>query len=278
MAVLEHLILCPRAGLCNRVRTISSAKRLASRYGFKLTLFWTWGDYYALFQPDASMDWISEIPQELESTYLEIRHWDREKHTVRGWRRLPVTEGRGIILKTGQPFRATEESHLDPFELKPFLPRPVNHIMDKVIAFKAAHFSRRTIGMHIRRTDMYVANRDSPDEVFVRAANRLVGDGYDIFLATDNGETEQMMRKRFGNRIISYPKNPDLIKRWPRKEFCYEETVDDLVDLHILAACEFIVGSFGSSYSQIAIDYSRNSERCWIARLPRGREFSSDDF
>lgn len=263
-SLLEHLILCPTKGIGNRLQSIASAKRLQSMYGFRLTLCWDWGDYHGLFNPEPALDWLGAVSPEMKATYRHMEHGtllDGER--ARG-QRVPIGKDRHIILVSPCTFRADEENGDKTWDLKPYLPRPVDNIFKTVVAFKQAHFTK-TVGMHIRRSDLKVANQWSPDQLFVSEAERLINDGYNIFLATDNSSIEQMMKNKFGNHIIIYPKNPELKIRWPREAFSYEETADDLVDLFLLAASEFIVGPFGSSFTRIAFLYN-GSKKCRILK------------
>src|SRR5437867_3975326 len=54
--VLEHLVVDPMGGLCNRLRAIASARRLCAKAGARCTVIWDWGDYRTLFDDDT--DWM----------------------------------------------------------------------------------------------------------------------------------------------------------------------------------------------------------------------------
>src|SRR5260221_1407769 len=58
-------------------------------------------------------------------------------------------------------------------------------------------------------------------------------------------------------RCKLYPKNPKIAQRWPR-EFSLEEIIDDYVDLLLLASCNYVLGSKGSSYSRVAMALNRS--------------------
>jgi hypothetical protein len=274
MTLLEHLILRPKAGLGNRLQAICSARRLSLKYGFKLTLCWDWGDFHRLFQPVPGMDWIPSIPPEGETSYRNIALQLLPPEIAHRGQRVPMTGYRWIVLHAAHMFCATEEEADDPNIMPEFhrlLPWPTELIARRIAEFKQENFGR-IIGMHIRRGDLRLANKESPDALFIAEAERLVDDNYDIFLATDNAETEQMMRQRFGGRIVSYPKNATIKKRWPRKAFSYEETRDDLIDLQLLAGCERIIGSYGSSYTRIAACYLGQLDKCKILQMSESSE------
>jgi hypothetical protein len=108
-----------------------------------------------------------------------------------------------------------------------------------------------------------------------------------------------MMRDRFGERVIVFPKNWELPFRWPRLTAGGEklapdllekqirsgateappdfvdaellaagaELIPDFVDMQLLAACEYVIGSAISSYSQMAARYN-GSPRCVMLPAP----------
>jgi hypothetical protein len=111
----------------------------------------------------------------------------------------------------------------------------------------------RAVGFHIRRTDNKVSIRNSPDHLFVAEAERVIDEGRQVFLATDNTVTEAMMIRRFGGRILVFPRRKVLAQRWPRPDFDLAALDDDLCDLLLLARTEYVIGSHYSSYSGLAI-------------------------
>jgi hypothetical protein len=68
------------------------------------------------------------------------------------------------------------------------------------------------------------------------------------------------MRARLSGRVISYPKKPDR-QRQPGAIPAVAELADDFVDLLLLSACDYVVGSWGSSYSSLAMA-TNGSPRC----------------
>src|SRR5262245_14328154 len=88
---LEHLILYPKGGLCNRMRAIASARRLCSRAGARCTIAWDWGDYRAVFEDDT--EWVPYDPlrDTIPNGFHHIRNllWG-EGGTTKN-RRIPVT-------------------------------------------------------------------------------------------------------------------------------------------------------------------------------------------
>jgi len=108
------------------------------------------------------------------------------------------------------------------------------------------------VGFHMRRTDHKKSIRYSPDEMFIERAKSIINSGKRIFLATDNIQTELLMKRHFGLHVVTFPKRQSLERRWPRV-FDQIAAEDDLVELFLLAKTEFIVGSYFSSFSGMAI-------------------------
>jgi hypothetical protein len=176
-----------------------------------------------------------------------------------------VTADPRVVVRSGYVFTAAEE----PAPLRyttlfhavfPWLPRPHPLLMERINSFRQA-LPPRTVGMHIRRTDHRAAIARSPDEAYFREADRLVEDGYTIFLATDNLASLQTMQQRYGDRLVHYPKASEMAERWPRAVSRSEDVADDIIDLWLLAACDFVIGSSLSSYSRLAIVLN-GSDRC----------------
>ncbi len=277
--MLEHLVVYPISGLCNRMRTIASAKRLCARAGARCTIIWDWGDYRALFDDDTEwmpytegMDWQKD---NLIPGYHHIRHSPpRDGGSRRNWR-VPVTAHPRIALTSRFVFGAVEERRLrrytvyEEHDVMPWFPKPVPAILREVEAFKRASFRPGTVGMHIRRTDNINAALRSPDRSYFKHGDRLVDSGQQLFLATDNQETLELLRRRYGRNLIHYPKRSDLERRWPRTSSTEQAIVDDMVDLWLLASCEFVIGSQGSSFSRVAI-LLNGSRRCKAIDHPFG--------
>jgi hypothetical protein len=272
---LQHLIVDPLGGLCNRLRAIAPAKRLASLTGARCTIAWDWGDYRALF--DDETEWmpncsLSHAEGDVRIPgYRHLHHLQNsEGGSIRN-RRVPVTAQPRIVVRSAYYFFAAEERvplrYLKGYEaILPWFPQPHSSIMDRVRAMRH-DMPPRTVGVHLRRTDNQRAISRSKDEAYFREADRLVEDGYTIFLATDNLVSLETMQQRYGEHLIHYPKTTHMAERWPRATADPEDIVDDMIDLWLLAACDFVIGSAPSTYSQTAIVLN-GSDRCKVVDLP----------
>ena len=254
MSTLKHLALCPRGGLGNRLRAIASARRIGELFQVRCTVVWAWGNYDELFLPAAGTDWIPALTSEMKRwpcvSHLLTRDGGNEQN-----RRVSLSLGENVVVCSHYPFNATEEpGFIDETQVQPWLPQPAEVIRAKVRDFKEAHL-HNAVGIHMRRADNKKAKRGTPEALYFAEAERALGLGYRIFLATDKEQTAALMKERYGDRLITYPKTSNLKRRWPRP-FRLVDTIDDIVDLHLLAACQFVIGSRYSSFSRLAALYN----------------------
>ena len=105
----------------------------------------------------------------------------------------------------------------------------------------------RTVGVHIRRGDGASPIRYSPTHAFVRLMESEIrsDDRTEFFVASDSAEEVEHLSRLFPGRIGSYPK-----RAFRRDE--PEAIQDALVDMHCLSRCRKVIGSFGSSFSDVA--------------------------
>lgn len=151
-------------------------------------------------------------------------------------------------------------------------------IRAKVDAFKRAHFEGEVIGLHVRYMDRKTSLKD-----FLTHVDRLHARKPDamIFLATDNKEAEERIRARypkvtttpkwFPETGISMHQNPECPDR-------LNNVVEALVDMYLLAECDYLVFPGSSTFSKIAslishmaprniIDIERYSPRIRLKRF-----------
>ncbi len=244
------------------MRAIASAKRLCQMADARCSVVWDWQDYEALFEPDPAIDVIAELSEGLARNYSAMRTLLNDEGGSPELRRIPLDGPTGVVLDSCHCFGATSDvKPIDKAGLLPWLARPSRAVREKVVAFRGAAFPPGPIvGLHMRRTDNRAAVAISPDRLFVRAARSIRREGGAVFLATDNPQTEAKLRLRIAEGIIAYPKDAAIRQRGPRS-FDLAQTVTDYADLLLLAACDYVVGSWGSSYSSLAIALN-GSPRC----------------
>jgi hypothetical protein len=259
---LEHLVLIPQGELANRMRAIASAKRVSQIAGARCSIVWNWPDYETLFQRDRSISLLPSLPEDLEHRYHAMRTLMNEEGGSPETRRIPLDGPAGIVLKSCHCFAAASDGKpMDEAGLVPWLPQPADGIRDRVAGFRADNMAPGPVaGLHMRRTDHRAARARSPDWLFIRVARAARKNGEEIYLATDDPKTEAKMRARLSGKVISSPKKPDRQRR-PGAIPDPAELADDYVDLLLLSACDYVVGSWGSSYSSLAMAIN-GSPRC----------------
>ena len=256
--MLEHLIVRVQGGLCNRLRAIASARRLCQRTGAKCSLVWNWGDFWHFFAPIPGLDVLNYKP------LCSSRH--PRMGDLPSDQRIIDVQASTVKIRSAHIFWGNDEPKIDTTDVVPWVPRLYARLEMLVDQFAAERLTR-AVGFHIRRTDNELAIASSPDALFLAEAQRVIAAGWNIFLATDNLATEQMMTSRFGASIITYPRRQQLAARWPRPEFDATALDDDLLDLFLLARTKFIIGCQCSSYSAMAMALN-GSPLCRRLELP----------
>lgn len=273
MATLEHLLVEPINGLCNRIRVLASAKRFSQQTGVPCTILWDWPDYAAMFEPDPALEIVphAAVPQHYRHMMAPAGHGPG-RHLG-----IPLDGHSRIAITTCHSFGTTADTHYFGMEeLLPWLPQPSARVKEAVQGFRAAKFPPANIvGMHIRRTDNDIAILESPSWKFLHQARALAASGRHVYLATDTRKTEQRMVRQLTSSILIYPKNPAIAERWPR-EAELEEVIADYADLLLLASCDYVLGSADSSFSSLAMALNGSSRCGMIEELPLGT-ISRDD-
>ena len=265
MIQLRSLTLIPHSGMCNRLLAIASARRLCKQTGANCSVVWDWGEFASLFlhPPDIT---IVKSASEAEKT---IRH---QPFHINPTRSIDVTV-KSLNVYSGYIFWGNYEPAITIADVLPFIPRLNQQLQAVVNKFSSTHL-KNSIGFHLRRTDQSLSVKYSPDILFFQRARKLIADGKNIFLATDNLKTETKMKKLFGDKVITYQKRTNLERRWPRRYFDQIAAEDDLIDLFLLTKTEFVLGSYFSSYSSLAMALN-DSPHCSILRIPKLSRFKT---
>jgi hypothetical protein len=264
--MLKQLNVIPLGGLCNRMRTIASALRICHLTGAICCVHWEWGDFYALFEKPTVLNFsvISERTPLLG--FKHIIHLRPQEGGSRDNWKIPTKNGEYIAVATRHSFGIEEDGKkIFDKDITPWLPIPAKQLLGTIVE-QTKVFPTRIVGMHIRRTDHPIARKYTPDDLCIYEGSKIIDYGYKIFLATDNIQTEKVMLERFRENILTYKKIPEMSQRWPKRVFSLLETQQDLIDLHLLAKCNYVLGSFGSSYSSLAMHCNGDS-RCKFMKI-----------
>lgn len=122
---------------------------------------------------------------------------------------------------------------------------PIESIQNKIENVCSA-YTMQTVGIHIRRGDHDIAIRKSPIELFIAEMEKEIEKEplTNFYLATDSEAEKAILIKRFGVRIIT-SKNAAIRNTT-------EGIQNAVVDLYALSRTHKILGSFYSSFSEIA--------------------------
>jgi hypothetical protein len=127
--------------------------------------------------------------------------------------------------------------------------QPVDKIA-KQIDQNVSAFNENTFGVHLRRTDHTDAIRHSPIDGFIKAMEeKLENADATFFLSTDSEQDKKRIINRFGQRIIT--REPTLERTSP------QGIADAVIDLFCLSKTKGIIGSYKSTFSQVAAEIGR---------------------
>lgn len=259
------LLLVPVGGLANRMRSIVSAYSLCQKVDARMTVVWfrDWAvnaPFSNIFRPID--DSLFELREARLSDYLINDRPRRRNFWLPKPFQLYIYDDR-IYEATVDPRKQTgfdfeawlkgkkcymscfSEFGTFPNSLYNKIFQPVDAVMATVKHYEHL-FSSRTIGMHIRRTDLTEAIQKSPTHIFIAAAQKEIEHYPDtkIFLATDSDEVKRNLSGIFGDRLITSNR--------PASRNNTAGIQDGLADLFTLSRTVKIYGSAGSSFSTMA--------------------------
>jgi len=130
-------------------------------------------------------------------------------------------------------------------------------LQTRVDEFRRTHFTRPTLGVHVRASDLRTRVR----AIEAAAASALRREpGTRIFVATDNAEVRARYRTRFADVVATekwYPPAGEPMHFHPAHPDATVGAGDALVDLHLLAACDRLIVDSRSSFARLAALRSR---------------------
>ena len=126
-------------------------------------------------------------------------------------------------------------------------------IQQRVDNFASKFLSRKTLGVHVRYTDHRVRLRS-----IINMINKLLKleSGLQIFLATDNIQIKKLFDENYQNVITTehwYPAPGLTIHQNPSCPDPLENGKEALVDLYLLAKCDYLVIDTSSMFAYVAV-------------------------
>lgn len=246
------LELMPCAGLANRMRAIASAATAAEQLDRSLRIGWKvdpgiqTAAFRDLFDAAALPPWVGIVELGRNPGL-----WNEapETNSAIDWELFLVGNAASPIL-TFKSWAAFFEPNTPAWlrHLRSLKPQPsIAAAADAILA--PVPEGTPLIGVHIRRTDHRRSIIHSPSGLFWQAMRAaLAADPTTMFYVASDDERERAAAKdRFGDKVICGPE--------PLGRSTVEGCQGALVDLLCLSRCDRILGSAGSSFSEIAAAY-----------------------
>lgn len=253
--------IIPTGGLCNRMRAIATGVAVAKSYHCPSIIYWNnsqglKANFSELFKPIGQEDiklvenkkWLYNINGNLD--YL--LRWPLLRI------RFEQTVFNFSIYRDGEIYHKLKKAYAHSLLLISCYPMckkyniqgmfiPQDDIQNRIDE-TVSGFSASTIGVHIRRTDNKVSIQASPLEHFTRKMDEEIHkDGNTKFyVASDDKEVKEALKALYPNRIITLMDDTDRNS--------LEGMKFAVLDLFCLSKTNKIIGSVGSSYSQIAAE------------------------
>ena len=232
-----HLQVC--AGFANRVRALVAGLCAAEELKIPLVIHWPPG-------PDCACKALSVLDGESLPKTVKVVSEELYKPTEvlsqDDWEKLlsEWNETSDLTIKSYGIFCATDtyDEHLRRL-------RPSARVKEMLGRRCGSVGWSTAIGVHIRRTDNLKSILGSPLESFLESMRKETE--CQFVLATDDVSVRQELVNEFGPRIFT----PALVLSRKTEE----GMVHAVVDFFALSKCSKILGSVGSSFSEIAARY-----------------------
>ncbi len=260
MKTAPHLTCVPIGGLCNRMRAMASAVWMAERLGGDVTVYWAvnrdcGAAFNELFQPVEMpvMRVLQPKPWQLQLAFSRkknlfipglLRRFCFTSQLV-GTAEC-VDEQLPVGLQGAKPFMISGYS-LSAHKSLAGLFKPTEALQTRINAL-TSRFSDTTIGIHIRRGDNRQSIEHNAPGDYIGFMERQLAEcpSTTFYIATDSPALKQELAARFPGSVIL---NDAVLERQS-----VNGMKDAVVDLWCLAATNRIVGSYFSSYSDIAAE------------------------
>jgi hypothetical protein len=263
-----RIVIKPYGGLANRMRSMDSALILAGILHIRPKVIWEMS-----FELNCSFRHLFKLPDTFDLHEYYVNGFIKRSNDilVRNLAKIGIylpsgfdkylfdkeiqdlialnydfknllTSDQSVFIRTVHQFYTNSDS------FKIF--RPVDELMDVINQYSKS-FTPNTIGIHIRRTDNNLSIKYSPLEGFIDLMNMEISRYRDtlFYLATDSSDDETRLKNIFGDRIITHTK---ILERNTEKGI-----QDALIDLYCLSKTSKILGSYYSSFSEVAAQINK---------------------
>jgi hypothetical protein len=235
-------------GLCNRLKRLASCLRMKTYLNQDGVLLLCWPLNY-----ECNCKFSDLFSNEFKEYNLEI-----EPSDGRMWRfwllpdEVPIGFAQVFPSELGQDIDYEYERipNLICEEYLKYINQLIpNKDIQLVVDENSQRIGRDALGVHVRRGDFLKdpLRRSGTDLKFFQRVDRYLDDCAEgmIFLATDCPATQQSFKDRYGKRIVTHSK-----RSYDRSSKIGVQ--DAMVDLFLLAKSKYIVGSYLSTFTEMA--------------------------
>lgn len=251
----KYIIASARGGLCNRIKCLVSAMRIAESQAKMLILFWPSDGDCACNFLDLFENKISQINQDELSQLIKKTDFDQVYQICDTWRllslpqdELPRNFSRAYISETGDnidfeygriPIAVRQDILKYLFRLT-----PNNYITEKVAEF-CRKFDNDTTGVQIRswETEKRSALFDIRNVYQVLDKKRKG----DFFIVCDSMQILKQVESRYKERVLVYPR-----RTFAGDRKSTEGIQDAFIELLLLAKNKYLIASYLSTFSEMA--------------------------
>lgn len=241
----------PAGGIGNRVRVILSALQWQKDTGKGVRILWCQDkglacSFNKLFVPIKEVKEIRNLffykvlrKVYLHSPYRFIHAFNyNENDKLKDWLEHPT--GMLYCSSCSDFYKSNTLKFHDVFKLNDSLKLKLDEIIKD--------FNTSMIGVHIRRTDNVEAIKSTPIQKFVKYIESSLAnnDNLKFYLATDDIEVKNDFVKMFGDKIIT--------TNCALRRDTEDGIISAILELYALASCSKIIGSYYSSYSELAAE------------------------
>ena len=273
---IKALVIEPQSGLCNRIRAICSAKRLAQKYGREFYIIWNpnlpgagygcAGKITQIFSSDNGFNVIEDFEKFCEKRtivkYQKTTHGplvlnlERDKEEIVYIRTNLWIYDHKDNLKNTEMFRDNVRSLI-----------PNSRVVRDVERFAKENIDSDTFGIHVRRTDITQTteyNIGPDDDKALKAAYEPYEKYFNyidyitktnpkskFFIATDNEQTKDLFLNKYDNAIALDSRGYSRTN--------VEHTQDAMSDMYLLSRCQSVVSCKQSSFGKVASLIGGNS-------------------
>jgi hypothetical protein len=260
----KKLLLIPVYGLANRMRAIESAIQLSKKFNLSLTIKWVCTPqvlncrFDNLFQPIQEINIVNKknvgflhsepfsyhYPKYLYyiSNYYQRLNYDRtfwqnDFDSLKEFHKQKEINENKILIESFSDFTLGKIS-FSHFKPLPFL----QHEIDK----KVSKLGSNSVGIHIRRTDNKKSIEASPISLFEKMIINEIEINQDVkfYLSSDDDLIKETLYNKYPEYIITERNKTD--------RNTVEGIQEALIDLYTLSRTSRMIGSYWSSFSEVA--------------------------